>query len=84
MKNSMEDFNAEQARQLVDSYYSDELHNVLVEIKLAAEVGKSFLHIYEHQQPKTIQSLRDRGFRVIDHPGIAIQRDSLYYTINWD
>lgn len=84
MKNNMEGFNAEQARQLVDSYYSDELHNILVDIKLAAEVGKTFLHIYESKYSKTIQSLEDKGFRVVKHPGIAIQKDSLYYTINWD
>ena len=37
----MKDFNAQQANQIVDSLYTDELHNILVDIKSKAEQGKN-------------------------------------------
>ncbi len=79
----MENFNAQQAKQIVDSLYTDKLHNILVDIKNKAEKGESVLHIYNPIKGKTVDILRDKGFKVIDQPSIAIQRESLYYSIYW-
>ena len=42
----MKDFNAQQAKQIVDSLYTDELHNILVDIKTKAEQGETLLKHY--------------------------------------
>jgi len=79
----MKDFNAQQAKQIVDSLYVDELHNILVDIKAKAEQGKFVLNIYKPIAGKTVDALRDRGFEVIDHSSISIQKAGLYYSIYW-
>ena len=79
----MKDFNAQQAKQIVDSLYTDELHNILVNIKSNAEQGETVLHIYKPIKPKTVDALRNKGFKVIDQHSIAIQKDGLYYSIYW-
>lgn len=79
----MENFNAEQAKQIVDSLHTDELHNILVDIKNKAEQGETVLHIYKSIKAKTKQVLSEKGFRVVDQPSIAIQKDGLYYSIYW-
>jgi hypothetical protein len=79
----MENFNAEQAKQIVDSLHIDELHNILVDIKNKAEQGETVLHIYKSIKAKTKQVLTKKGFRVVDQPSIAIQKDGLYYSIYW-
>ena len=79
----MEDFNAEKAKQIVDSLYIDELHNILIRIKNKAEQGETVLHIYKSIKSTTKQVLLEKGFRVISQPSIAIQKDSLYYSIYW-
>ena len=79
----MKDFNAEQAKQIVDSLHIDELHNILVDIKSKAEQGETVLHIYKSIKEKTKQVLIEKGFKVVDQPSIAIQKDGLYYSIYW-
>lgn len=79
----MENFNAEQAKQIVDSLHIDELHNIMVDIKNKAEQGETVLHIYKSIKAKTKQILSEKGFRVVDQPSIAIQKGGLYYSIYW-
>lgn len=79
----MKNFDAQQAKQIVDSLYTDELHNILVDIKTKAEQGETILHIYKPIKGKTVDALRDKGFKVTDQPSIAIQKDGLYYSIYW-
>ena len=79
----MKDFNAQQAKQIVDSLYIDELHNILVDIKAKAEQGETVLHIYEPLKSNTVSDLKNRGFEVINQPSISIQKDNLYYSIYW-
>ena len=79
----MENFNADQARKIVDSLSDNELHDILVDIKLKAEHGKSVLHIYKPIKNNTVDRLKQKGFEVINAPSIAIQKDSLYYSIYW-
>jgi hypothetical protein len=79
----MENFNAEQAKQIADSLYVNELHNILVEIKKKAEQGETVLYLYKTIKAKTKQVLREKGFEVVDEPSIAIQREGLYYSIRW-
>ena len=43
----MKKFNAEQAKQIVDSLHIDEIHNILVDIKSKSEQGETVLHIYK-------------------------------------
>ena len=79
----MKDFNAQQAKQIVDSLYNDELHNILVNIKTKAEQGETVLHIYKPIKAKNVDALRDKGFKVINAP-ITTQRYDLCYSIYWD
>lgn len=79
----MEDFNAQQAKQIVDSLYTNELHNLLLTIKEEAEQGKSILHVHCSLKGKTIEALKSKGFEVIIHPSIAVQRENLHYSISW-
>lgn len=80
----MKDFNAQQAKQIVDSLSTDELHNILIDIKAKAEQGETVLHIYKPIKGKTVDALREKGFSVTNHSSIAIQRDEgLYYSIYW-
>jgi hypothetical protein len=79
----MKDFNAQQAKQIVDSLYTDELHNILADIKSKAEQGEIVLHIYKPINGKTVDALRDKEFDVIRQQSIATQKDGLYYSIYW-
>jgi phenylalanyl-tRNA synthetase alpha subunit len=79
----MENFNAEQAKQIVNSLYTDELNNILVDIKSKAEQGETVLHIYKSIKTKTRQLLIEKGFKVVNHNSIVIQKDGLYYSIYW-
>jgi hypothetical protein len=79
----MNDFNAHQARKIANSTYTDELNDILVKIKDAAEYGETGLIIREHIGDKTIQSLREREFSVEISPSWAFQRGEGYYTIGW-
>ena len=79
----MNDFNAHQARQIVGSLHTDELHNILVDIRTEAQEGKNVLCIYKPLKTQTLNALRSRGFNVILQPSIAIQKDNLYYSITW-
>lgn len=77
------DFNADSARQLVGNIQSDELHNLLADIKLKATAGKNELHINNSLRTETKAELIKRGFEIYNHSSIAIQKEGLYYTIKW-
>jgi hypothetical protein len=79
----MDKFNAEEAKKIATLSYSEELNNLLNDIKYAAHQGQRELHIYRSLKSETVSNLRSRGFNVDEAPSIAIQRDSLYYTITW-
>lgn len=79
----MEIFNADQAKQIVDSLHTDELHSILLDIKIKAEQGETVLNIYKSLKSKTKQVLTEKGFRVVDQPSISIQKDGLYYSVYW-
>ena len=80
----MKDFNAKQAKQIVDSLYIDELNNILADIKEKAEQGESVLHIYKGIKSKTKKVLVEKGFEVIEQPSIAYAKDELRYSVYWN
>lgn len=79
----MTDFNAEKAKEIAHNLTTGQLHNVLIDIRTAAENGETVLHIYKSLTAKTLDELRLRGFRVQVHPSIDIQND-LFYSIYWN
>jgi hypothetical protein len=79
----MKDFDSKKAKEIVDSLYNDELHTILEKIKSNAEKGESTLYIYEPLGNKTVDALKEKGFRVFSQTSIAVQRDELYYIIYW-
>jgi len=81
--NYMNDFDAKQARDIVDSLENNELNAVLIDIKSEAEKGQTVLHIYKPLKSKTVTALRDKAFKITELPSGAIQRDGLYYSIRW-
>jgi len=80
---TMEDFNAESAREILSKLQYQELHSVLVDIRAKAEGGGSEIHVYNILKPQTLEALKDRGFEIYNHGSIASQIDNLYYTIRW-
>jgi hypothetical protein len=79
----MENFDAKQAKEIVDSLHTDELHNILVDIRAKAEKGETVLHVYNFIKTKTRDALIEKGFEIIDHPSISIQKEGLYYSVYW-
>lgn len=77
------DFNANDARNIIETNDNSELETILINIKKRAEGDKTSLHIYSSLKLKTLSELEKRGFKIYNHPSIAIQKDGLYYTINW-
>jgi hypothetical protein len=79
----MKDFDAQQAREILQTLCVDELNSILMDIKSSAEQGEGVLHVYKSLKTKTLDALIDKGFIVKDHSQIAIQRDGLYHSIYW-
>jgi len=79
----MKNFNAQQAKQIVDSLHTDELHNILVDIKSKAEKGEISLHIHTNISDTTKQLLIEKGFTVVNESSIAIQKHGVYVSIYW-
>ena len=80
----MTDFNAEKAKEIVHNSTIGQLHNVLIDIRTAAENGETVLHIYKALPIKVLDELRLRGFRVQVHTSIDTQKDKLFYSIYWN
>jgi hypothetical protein len=80
----MQNYNAPPAKRLVSDTANDEIHSILVDIRSKAENGETVLHIYEPLKKQTKDELIKRGFRLVDQPSIAVQKDNLYYSIYWD
>lgn len=78
-------FNAESARNLVklNNGDSEEVKTILNKIKSVAENGSNNLHVQGLLNPTILEVLNSKGFKVIKHPSLAQQKDSLYYTISW-
>lgn len=79
----MKDFDAKQARAIVDAMGEDGLEAILKDIKKAAENDESVLHIYKPVKTLTITALVKKGFKVTRHPSIGVQKDDLYFSIYW-
>lgn len=80
----MKDFNAEKARQIVNSLAKGELSEVLNDIKKEADSSGVRLFVHKPLSPATVKELTDRGFVVFHHSSICNQKDNLYYTISWE
>jgi hypothetical protein len=81
MENILE-FDALAARKRFASTTSEKLSEILMQIY---EISKDEqrLPIYESLTTGVLEALETKGFEVIRHPSIAVQKDSLYYTIKW-
>ena len=85
----LKNFTAVSARELVDSLNEEELYEILGKIRIEAQSKKSVLHVYKSLSKATITELGNRGFRVdsgfrvVDQPSIAVEKENLYYSINW-
>ena len=81
----MEGFNIEKARELVDSFHIEELHNILTDIKMKAEEGETFLHVYKNLKDKTVQELISRGFKVTNpFSTIPFGEKTIHFSIHWE
>lgn len=76
-------FTAEQARNLVESKYSQDLEDILSKIKKEAEKGNSVLHLYVPLNASTRKQLVQLGYQIPPTPSIATQKDGLYESIHW-
>jgi hypothetical protein len=60
-----------------------ELIEVLTNIQKEALQGKTELWVYKPLKHNTKMMLEAKGFWVETQPGIATQRDGIYYQIKW-
>lgn len=60
----MENFNAEEARNIAKNAENKELFDILKEIQAHAELGKTEFGIFTRLTAETITALIDRGFSV--------------------
>lgn len=74
---------ADQAKELVQNTYSDDLERVMQKIEKEAKNGKTLLHLYEPLKAQTLNKLKELGYDIPPMPSIAIQKDGLYHTIHW-
>ena len=81
--NTINDFNAAEAKKLVDLHNKSELHEILTDIKCLSEKGESSLHLYRDITKETIKELLGKGFEVTKHSSLAVQMDNLYFSIKW-
>ncbi len=81
MENILE-FDALAARKRFASTTSEKLSEILKQIyEISKDEQK--LHIHESLTTGVLEALETKGFEVIQHTSISIQKDSLYYTIKW-
>lgn len=73
-------FEALSESQKVDE---DQLLEVLKDIQKEAQKRNRCLWVYKPLDKSTIDELENRYFKVIAQPGIATQRDGVYYQIKW-
>ena len=79
----MKEFNAQQARDLVGSLHTDELHSILVSIREAAEKGITICYVHKYLEKTTRKELEEKGFELIIYSSMTIQKEGLYYSISW-
>jgi len=77
------DFNAAEAKKLVDLHNKSELHGILTDIKCLSEKGETSLHLYRDITKETIKELLGRGFQFTEHSPLSVQMDNLYFSIKW-
>ena len=80
----MKNFNAQKAKQISESVLPGDLYKILTEIKEQAEQGETILYVYRPLTLETLETLRDRGFRVINANIIDSRKNGMYYYISWD
>lgn len=80
----MENFTADQAREISTRRSSTEYNETINRIRAKAQSGDRTLHLYNSPlSDATIEKLRENGFSVFNAPSIAIQKDGLYHSIIW-
>jgi len=79
-----ENFDAKTAKELAVSAVKGEVNDVLSEIRNQALKGKYVLYLSKPLRRLTVESLRAKGFKVSEESSLAIQKDNLYHTINWE
>lgn len=68
----MKDFNANDAREIIKKRHSEELNNIIKDIKSYSERGVTQLHVYCCLEKNTRQKLVNRGFELIDHGSLGV------------
>lgn len=80
---SMENFDADQARAIVEDLSQNELLHVLKAIKIKAEKEEMWMHVYKPLKQETIEQLKAKGFTVKRSEEWGNKNANLYYTICW-
>jgi hypothetical protein len=75
--------NAKEARIITNNTSDQDLDAVYKSIKREATKGNNNLHWYKSLNKIQLDKLLELGYDIFHHPSMAIQKDSLYYTIKW-
>ena len=81
--NSLQNFNADEARKICENILNGELRKILCIIKKQAEGGEKFLYVFKKLEDLTFHGLLSRGFTIIEHSDATIRTKGLYCTIKW-
>lgn len=77
-------FTAKDAFDLSNSNSKGEIRFIEDLIRECASVGFYHLDLYLPLDGRQIDELKKRGFEVLDHGSLTIQKDNLYHTIKWN
>ena len=79
----MKTFDAKEARAMAPSVVDTKFQEVIEDIKKEAKEGKTYLYVYESLSEKTQEKLTNLGFTFTHYGNVTIQKDNLYYKIEW-
>lgn len=74
---------AKKAKEISCGKQQEELNKILNQIIKEAQKGRTILHIHYELNSQTIKELKEKEFFVKEYSSIAIQKESLYYSIHW-
>jgi hypothetical protein len=79
----LEIITAEEARQIKNNRYNDDIALVMAQIKEDAKAGKNESHIYKELDPLVLQKLKELGYDVTPRDSSSKDMAVIYNKIHW-
>ena len=75
------DFDAKDAREIVNNLHKEVINEVLSDIKIAAESGETVLIVRKVLSDIVVDLVQTKGFKITYHS--VENGDDYYYSISW-